>query len=124
MASPKLLDQVRTVARVRHLSLRTERAYVQCIKRFILFHRKRHPAEMAEPEIREFVAHLAVDLEVSASTQTVAVSALLFLYRDVLKQSHLMSRTLSEPKHRSVCPSSFLELKCKLSLLISLARIT
>jgi integron integrase len=86
MSSPKLLDQVRTVARVRHLSPRTEKAYAQWIKRFILFHKKRHPAEMAEPEIREFLAHLAVDLLVSASTQTVALSALLFLYRDVLKR--------------------------------------
>ena len=86
MPSPKLLDQVRTVARVRHLSLRTEQAYAQWIKRFILFHKKRHPVEMAEPEIREFLANLAVDLHVSASTQTVALSALLFLYRDVLKR--------------------------------------
>lgn len=86
MASPKLLDQVRTVARVRHLSLRTEKAYAQWIKRFILFHKKRHPAEMAEQEIREFLANLAVELRVSASTQTVALSALLFLYRDVLKR--------------------------------------
>ena len=86
MPSPKLLDQVRTVARVRHLSLRTEKAYAQWIKRFILFHKKRQPAEMAEPEIREFLANLAVDLHVSASTPTVALSALLFLYRDVLKR--------------------------------------
>ncbi|MFN2510541.1 MAG: integron integrase [Pyrinomonadaceae bacterium] len=86
MASPKLLDQVRIVARVRHLSLKTERAYAQWIKRFILFHKKRHPIDMAEPEIREFLAHLAVNLQVSASTQTVALSALLFLYRDVLKR--------------------------------------
>ncbi len=86
MASPKLLDQVRTVARIRHLSLRTEKAYAQWIKRFILFHKKRHPVEMAEPEIREFLANLAVNLQVSASTQTVALSALLFLYRDVLKR--------------------------------------
>lgn len=87
MSSPKLLDQVRTIARVRHLSLKTEKAYAQWIKRFILFHKKRHPAQMAEPQIREFLAHLAVDLQVSASTQTVALSALLFLYRDVLKQN-------------------------------------
>ena len=86
MASPKLLDQVRIVARVRHLSLKTEKAYAQWIKKFILFHKKRHPAEMAEPEIREFLAYLAVNLQVSASTQTVALSALLFLYRDVLKR--------------------------------------
>ena len=82
---PKLLDQVRAVARLKHYSIRTEQSYVQWIKRFILFHRKRHPAEMAEPEIRQFLSDLAVRLHVSASTQTVALSALLFLYRDVLK---------------------------------------
>jgi integron integrase len=86
MSSPKLLDLVRTVARVKHFSLKTEDAYANWIKRFILFHRKRHPNEMAENEIRQFLAHLAVDLHVSASTQTVALSALLFLYRDVLKR--------------------------------------
>ncbi|HKE60402.1 MAG TPA: integron integrase [Pyrinomonadaceae bacterium] len=86
MTSPKLLDQVRIVARVKHFSLKTEQAYVHWIRRFILFHQKRHPAEMAEPEIRQFLAHLAVNLHVSASTQTVAISAILFLYRDVLKR--------------------------------------
>lgn len=74
----KLLDQVRTVARLKHYSVKTERAYVIWIKRFILFHRKRHPAEMAETEIRKFLSDLAVRLNVSASTQTVALSALLF----------------------------------------------
>lgn len=83
---PRLLDEVRKVARVRHFSLRTEQAYVQWIKRFILFHDKRHPREMAEAEIRAFISHLAVDREITASTQTVALSALLFLYRDVLKK--------------------------------------
>jgi integron integrase len=86
MSSPKLLDQVRSVARLKHYSIKTERAYVQWIKRYIFFHQKRHPAEMAEPEIRQFLSHLAVRLNVSASTQTVALSALLFLYRDVLKR--------------------------------------
>lgn len=86
MSSPRLLDLVRTVARVKHFSLKTEDAYANWIKRFILFHHKRHPNEMAENEIRQFLAHLAVDLHVSASTQTVALSALLFLYRDVLKR--------------------------------------
>jgi len=86
MSSPRLLDQVRTVIRVKHFSLSTERAYVSWIRRFILFHHKRHPREMAEPEIRQFISHLAIDAKISASTQTVALSALLFLYRDVLKQ--------------------------------------
>jgi integrase len=70
---------------MRHLSIRTEQAYVQWIRRYILFHHKRHPREMAESEIRAFVSHLAVEGGISASTQTVALSALLFLYRDVLK---------------------------------------
>ncbi|HEV8187356.1 MAG TPA: integron integrase [Pyrinomonadaceae bacterium] len=85
MAAPKLLDQVRTVARLRHLSLKTEQAYVQQIKRFIFFHHKRHPQEMREDEIRAYLSHLAVDCHVAASTQNVALAALLFLYRDVLK---------------------------------------
>src|SRR6185295_7792497 len=85
MPPPKLLDQVRTVIRVKHFSLSTERAYVGWIRRFILFHQKQHPKEMAEKEIREFISHLAVNAKISASTQTVALSALLFLYREVLK---------------------------------------
>jgi site-specific recombinase XerD len=86
MPTPKLLDQVRTVIRVKHFSLSTERAYVGWIRRFILFHGKRHPRDMSEDEIRQFISHLAIDAKISASTQTVALSALLFLYRDVLKQ--------------------------------------
>ncbi len=83
---PKLLDQVRAVARMRHLSIRTEQAYIQWIRRYILFHGKRHPQEMGEAEIRGFISDLAVNGKISASTQTVALSALLFLYRDVLKK--------------------------------------
>src|SRR5580765_6656112 len=83
---PRLLDEVRAVARMQHLSLRTERAYIAWIKRYIFFHNKRHPLEMRENEIRQFISHLAVEGGISASTQTVALSALLFLYRDVLKQ--------------------------------------
>src|SRR5437764_7560069 len=71
---------------MRHLSIRTEQAYIQWIRRFILFHKKKHPREMGEHEIREFVSHLAVERSITASTQTVALSALLFLYRDVLKK--------------------------------------
>src|SRR5712664_3657323 len=84
-SAPRLFDEVRSVARMRHLSIRTEQAYVQWIRRYILFHRKRHPREMSEAEIRAFISHLAVNGRVAASTQTVALSALLFLYRDVLK---------------------------------------
>jgi len=84
--SPRLLDRVRFAVRARHYSLRTEEAYVGWIRRFILFHNKRHPLEMAEPEINAFVTSLAVDGPVSASTQTQALSALLFLYRHVLEK--------------------------------------
>lgn len=83
---PRLLDEVHAVARMRHLSLRTEQAYAAWIKRYIFFHNKRHPRDMGENEIRHFISHLAVEVGIAASTQTVALSALLFLYRDVLKQ--------------------------------------
>src|SRR5918997_4149886 len=85
MNKPKLLDRVRSAARLRHLSLRTEEAYADWIKRFILFHRKRHPSEMGAEEIRQFLSNLAVAGRVSASTQNQALCALLFLYRDVLR---------------------------------------
>ena len=85
MASSPLLDQVRAVARLRQLSLRTEESYVQTIRRFILFHGKRHPAAMGATEIAEFLSHLALERHVSASTQNQAFSAILFLYQDVLR---------------------------------------
>ena len=83
--SPKLLDRVRAEIRVRHYSLRTEQTYVDWVRRFILFHDKRHPKEMGAGEVRDFLSHLAVDRNVSASTQNQAKSALLFLYREVLQ---------------------------------------
>ena len=81
-----LLQQVRHCLRLKHYSIRTEEAYVQTIKRFILFHRKRHPAEMGVDEIRQYLSHLANHGQVSASTQNQALSALLFLYREVLSR--------------------------------------
>ncbi len=81
---PRLLNQVREEIRKRHYSRRTEKSYVGWIRRFILFHGKRHPAEMGEAEISRFLSHLAVTAKVSASTQNQALSALLFLYRQVL----------------------------------------
>ena len=66
---PKLLDQVREVMRTRHYSLRTEDTYIHWIKRFIFFHNKRHPREMSEAEIGQFLSHLATNNHVSASTQ-------------------------------------------------------
>ena len=80
----KLLDQVRDAIRRKHYSIRTEEAYVSWIKRFILFHNKRHPREMGAPEIEAFLTHLAVERRVAASTQNQALSAILFLYREVL----------------------------------------
>lgn len=79
-----LLEAVRGRCRVKHYSLRTEEAYTGWIKRFILFHRKRHPKEMSGPEVEQFLTYLAVRLSVSPSTQNQALSALLFLYREVL----------------------------------------
>jgi integron integrase len=82
---PKLLDQVRDVIRRKHYSIRTEQAYLDWIKRFIIYHNKRHPAEMAEEEVARFLTHLARDRDVAPSTQNQALSALLFLYKEVLK---------------------------------------
>ncbi len=84
--APRLFDRVRDAARVRHYSRRTEKAYLAWIRRFILFHGKRHPADMDAPEITKFLSSLAVEGNVAASTQNQALSALLFLYRDVLGQ--------------------------------------
>ena len=81
---PKLLDRLREALRSRHYSRRTEESYCYWAKRFIFFHHVRHPVEMAEPEINAFLTYLAVKEKVSASTQTQALSALLFLYRHVL----------------------------------------
>ena len=83
---PKLLEQLRQALRSRHYSRRTEQTYCQWVKRFIYFHKVRHPAEMGEPEINAFLTHLAVKERVSASTQNQALSAILFLYRYVLKR--------------------------------------
>jgi site-specific recombinase XerD len=81
---PKLLDQVRAAIRTKHYSLKTEKAYLHWIRRFILYHNKRHPAEMGEKEIGEFLTHLAVKENVAASTQNQALCAILFLYNQVL----------------------------------------
>jgi len=78
------LRSVRESIRVRHYSIRTEEAYVQWVKRFILFHGKRHPAQMGEAEVSAFLTHLAVEGQVAAATQNQALNALVFLYRNVL----------------------------------------
>jgi len=81
---PKLLDQVIARLRVKHYSLRTEKTYVDWIKRYIFYHGKRHPKDMGAAEVESFLSHLAVARNVSASTQNQAKSALLFLYKEVL----------------------------------------
>ncbi|MDT7604044.1 MAG: hypothetical protein QOF61_2041 [Acidobacteriota bacterium] len=81
---PKLLDQTRDCIRVRHYSIRTEVTYLRWIRDFIIFHRKRHPKEMGAPEVRNYLSNLAVKRNVAASTQNQALSAILFLYREVL----------------------------------------
>ncbi|KPK42030.1 MAG: integrase [Phycisphaerae bacterium SG8_4] len=83
---PRLLEQLRQALRCRHYSRRTEQTYCQWVKQFIYYHKVRHPAEMAEPEINAFLTHLAVKERVSASTQNQALSAILFLYRHVLNR--------------------------------------
>ena len=82
----KLLDRVREAIRLKHYSLRTEATYVDWIKRFIVYHGKRHPETMGAEEVRQFLSHLASERNVAASTQNQAFSALLFLYKEVLKQ--------------------------------------
>lgn len=83
---PTLLEVVQQKIRVKHYSIRTETQYLQWVKRFILFHNKRHPREMGGKEVEAFLSHLATDGNVSSSTQNQALSALLFLYREVLGQ--------------------------------------
>ena len=84
---PRLLDRMRNAIRLRHYSIRTEDTYVHWVRRFIVFHGKRHPLELGAPEVASFLTHLAMERGVGASTQNQAKSALLFLYRVVLGTS-------------------------------------
>jgi len=84
--SKKLLDQVRDAIRRKHYAYRTEETYVSWIRQYILFHNKRHPQEMGAAEIETFLTYLAQERHVAASTQNQALSAILFLYREVLHQ--------------------------------------
>jgi integron integrase len=83
-SKPKLLDQVQTAIQTRHYSSRTEKTYRNWIKQYVFFHNKRHPLEMGEKEVNQFLSHLATKRKVSASTQNQALSAILFLYKNVL----------------------------------------
>jgi integrase len=83
--SPRLLDKVRETLRLKHYSSKTEDSYVHWILRFVRYHKLRHPREMGDAEVQAFLTYLAVQQRVSASTQNQALSALLFLYREVLQ---------------------------------------
>jgi len=84
-ANPRLFDHIREVLRLKHYSRRTEFSYIHWIRRYILFHNKRHPAEMGANEVTAFLTHLAVKRQVAAGTQNLALSAILFLYKQVLE---------------------------------------
>ena len=127
---PRLLDRMSEALRTRHYSPRTEQVYVLWVKRFIRFHQLRHPKEMGEPEVNEFLTHLAVAEKVSASTQNQALAALLFLYRHVLgidmgdlgtvvraRKSHHVPIVIARAETRAVLAQMSGETKLMASLL-------
>lgn len=101
----KLLDQVSEALRTKHYAYRTEQTYVDWIKRYIIFHKKRHPKDMGANEIREFIGHLATERKVATSTQNQALSAILFLYRIVLQKDILIHPELVHPTRSRRLPT-------------------
>jgi len=101
----KLLDQVSDAIRIKHYSLRTEKTYIEWIRRYILFHKKRHPNDMGAEEIQAFIAHLATQRTVSASTQNQALSALMFLYRHVLQKEIALTSDLIRAEKSKTLPT-------------------
>ncbi len=100
---PDLLEQTRNVIRVKHYALNTERSYLPWIRRFILFHKKRHTASMGEKEIGEFLTHLAVNENVAANTQNQALNAIVFFYKEVLKKEvGLISNVQRAKTHKRI----------------------
>ncbi|MGE5453212.1 MAG: integron integrase [Acidobacteriota bacterium] len=95
---PKLLDELRRQIRLRHYSLRTEDQYVYWVRFFIQFHGRRHPRDMGAPEVTRFMSHLAADKRVAVSTHKQALSALMFLYRHVLRQELPWMNEIVRPK--------------------------
>ncbi len=116
---PKLLDQVRNRIRCKHYSIRTEQAYIEWIRKFIFYHGKRHPAEMGENEISDFLTYLAVKRRVAASTQNQALSAIVFLYREVIQRDLGEFENLIRAKRPSRLPVVFTTKEMK-SILIQL----
>jgi integron integrase len=104
---PRLLDQVRTAIRTKHYSYRTEEAYISWIRQFILFHNKHHPADMSEIEVNAFLNYLATRRRVSASTQTQALCAIVFLYRHVLGRELGQLKNLIRAKKKKNLPVVF-----------------
>jgi integron integrase len=109
----RLLDQVRETIRRKHYSLRTEATYIDWIKRYIFFHQKRHPAEMGAPEMEQFLNYLAVKRQVAASTQNQALSALVFLYREVLHKEFEWMEKLERAKKPARLPVVLTELEVR-----------
>jgi integron integrase len=101
----KLLDQVSETLRTKHYAYRTEQTYLDWIKRYIIFHKKRHPKDMGANEIREFIAYLATERKVAASTQNQALSAIIFLYRMVLEQDIILPPGLVNPSRPKRLPT-------------------
>lgn len=95
-----LLDQVRDVMRRRHYSIRTEQAYVEWIKRFVLFYNKRHPKYMGEEDISQYLSYLATDQRIASSTQNQALNAIVFLYKHVFRLSWVILAAWIVPRGR------------------------
>jgi len=104
---PRLLEQVRNSLRVKHYSLSTENSYIYWIRYFIRFHKRRHPSEMGGPEVEAFLTHLAVDRKVSPATQNQALSAILYLYKQVLKIELPWLENVVRAKTRKFIPVVF-----------------
>ena len=114
LTKPKLLDQVSKEIQTRHYSRRTEKTYRNWIKQFVLFHNKRHPIEMGESEVNKFLSHLATERNVSASTQNQALSAILFLYKNVLHKELGDFGNVVRAKPNRKIPTVFTKKKSKI----------
>ena len=107
MLYTKLFDRVREVMRLKHMSFRTEEAYLYWIKQFLLFHKQRNPETMNTPEIRSYLSHLARDKDVSASTQNLALNSVMFLYTQVLKKEIGSLKDIERAKRPKRLPTVF-----------------
>jgi len=122
---PRLLDQVRYTIRLKHYSERTEQTYIYWIKRYIFFHNKRHPLELGPGGIKPFLTHLVINRNVAASTQNLALNALVFLYKQVLETDpgELGNLTWAKKPKRKPVVFSRNEVKCLLSHLHGVDRL-